>query len=271
MKDLRAYGEHALVTGATSGIGKQFAMQLAAAGLDLVLVARGQRRLEALAAELTKAYGIRARPVALDLLSPGALDALEEQVSGLDIGIVVANAGIFYAGPLVDNELTDELDVVTLDALVPLQLAHRFGRGFVRHRRGALILVSSSIAGSPVPYQANYAASKAFVLSLGQALHHEWKKHDVDVLVVSPGQTRTEGLENASGIDFSRMGGPTMDPSQVARTALKNLGERAHVVPGFANRLADAAGRHLLPRSVSSTMYGRIIERALTSSRDDDE
>jgi hypothetical protein len=263
MKDLRAYGTHAIVTGASSGIGRQFARRLAAEGVNVVLVARRKDRLEALAAELSAAHGVESRAVALDLLADGAIDELSRQVDGLDIGIVVANAGIYYAGPLVDNKLSDEMDVLALDAALPLQLAHRFGREFVRRRRGALILVSSSIAASPVPYEANYAAAKAYVLSLGQALNHEWKKDGVDVLVVSPGPTQTEGLDNAVGIDFNKLGGTRMSPDQVVRTALRNLGRRAHVIPGFGNNLADLAGKYLLPRSTSVRMYGRIIKRAL--------
>lgn len=266
MKDLRAYGDHAIVTGASSGIGEQFARQLAAAGVNVVLVARRKDRLEALAAELSAAHGVESRAVALDLLADGAIDELSRQVDGLDIGIVVANAGIYYAGPFVENALSDELDVLALDGALPLQLAHRFGREFVGRRRGALVLVSSSIAASPVPYEANYAAVKAYVLSLGQALHHEWRKDDVDVLVVSPGPTQTEGLDNAVGIDFSRLAGAKMDPARVARTALRNLGRRAHVIPGLSNTLADLAGRYLLPRSASVRMYGRIIGRALTGT-----
>ncbi|WP_119698784.1 SDR family NAD(P)-dependent oxidoreductase [Microbacterium halotolerans] len=264
MKDLRAYGAYAIVTGASSGIGRQFARQLAAARVNVVLVARHKDRLEELATEISDEHGIECRTVALDLLANGAIDQLSQEVAGLDVGIVVANAGIYYAGPLVDNDLADELDVLALDAAVPLQLAHRFGREFVRRQRGALILVSSSIAASPVPYEANYAAAKAYVLSLGQALNYEWKKDGVDVLVVSPGPTQTEGLDNAVGIDFSTMGGAKMDPAQVARTALDSLGKRAHVIPGFSNNLADMAAKYLLPRSTSVRMYGRIIKQALT-------
>ncbi|WP_020415748.1 SDR family oxidoreductase [Amycolatopsis sp. ATCC 39116] len=264
MKDLRTYGAYAVVTGASSGIGEQFARQLAAAGVNPVLVARRKDRLEALAAELSGAYGVDSKVVALDLLDDGAVDELSRQVSGLDVGIVVANAGIFHAGPFVGNELSDELDVLALDGALPMRLAHRFGREFVGRRRGALILVASSLAATPVPFQANYAAVKAYVLSLGQALNHEWKKHDVDVLVVSPGPTRTEGLDNAVGIDFGKLGGRKMDPAVVARTALRQLGRKAHVIPGLMNNLADVAGKYLLPRSASVRLYGRIIEQALT-------
>jgi len=186
MKDLRAaYGQYAVVTGASSGIGEEFARQLAAAGVNVVLVARRKGRLDALAAELSRIHGTTNEVVALDLLADGAVDELWRRVGDVDVGLVVANAGISLAGPLVAHSLADELDVFALDGAVPLQLAHRFGRDFAQRRRGAIVLVSSSIAASPVPYSANYAAVKAYVLSLGQALNYELKKDGVDVLVAT--------------------------------------------------------------------------------------
>jgi uncharacterized protein len=264
MKDLRTrYGQYAVVTGASSGIGEEFARQLAAAGVNVVLVARRRDRLEALAAELSRAHGTANEVLALDLLAEGAVDELWRRVGDLDVGIVVANAGIYGAGRLVDRSLAEELDVFTLDGAVPLQLAHRFGRDFAQRRRGAIVLVSSVIAASPVPYQANYAAVKAYVLSLGQALNHELKKDGVDVLVVSPGMTQTEGTDKGDGIDFHKLGGPMMDVSRVVRTALNNLGKRAHVIPGATNNSMDLIGKYLMPRWLSVRIYGWLIHRAL--------
>lgn len=218
MKDLRAaYGPYAVVTGASSGIGEEFARQLGAAGVNVVLVARRRDRLEALAAELSRAYGTDNVVLALDLLADGAVDELIGRVSDLDVGIVVANAGINSAGPLVDNSLADELEVLTLDVAVPLQMAHQFGRELVRRGRGAIVMVASTLDASAVPYAANYAAAKAYVSSLGQALHYELKRDGVDVLVVSPGMTDTEITQRSVGVDFQKMSGPMMAPSHTIR------------------------------------------------------
>lgn len=103
------------------------------------------------------------------------------------------------------------------------------------------------------------------MLSLGQALHHELKGRGVDVVVVSPGLTRTEGLGKAKGIDFDKLaGGAKMEPAQVVRTALNALGTRAHVIPGFVNAAADLMGKYLLPRWLTTRLYGWMISRALT-------
>ncbi|MCP2167637.1 SDR family NAD(P)-dependent oxidoreductase [Goodfellowiella coeruleoviolacea] len=265
MKDLRStYGRYAVVTGASSGIGEQFARELAAAGVNVVLVARRKDRLDALAAELSRTHGTTNKVVALDLLTSGAVDDLWQQAADLDVGIVVAAAGVYFGGALVANTLTAELDVLTLHGAVPLQLAHRFGGQFARRGRGAIILVSSVIAAGPVPFEANYAAVKAYVLSLGQALNYELKRDGVDVLVVSPGQTQTEGLDKAAGIDFSKIPGTKMASSRVARTALTSLGRRAHVIPGAANTIADLMAKYLLPRRLFVRMYASFIGRALT-------
>jgi uncharacterized protein len=268
MKDLQAaYGRYAVVTGASSGIGAEFARQLAAAGLNGILVARRKDRLEDLAAQLTREYGTTNEVVALDLLAEGAVDRLSERVSDLDVGIVVANAGSWVAGRLVDHPLGAELDVLNLHAAVLLKLAHGFGRTFAQRRRGAIIMVSSLIAGNGVPYQANYAAAKAYVLSLGQALNYEMKEDGVDVLVVSPGVTKTEGVESGGGIDFDRLGGGSaMAPSKVVSTALNKLGKRAHVIPGVANNVVDLVVRDLLPRRLAVRMYGSFVRRALAGA-----
>jgi short-subunit dehydrogenase len=264
MKDLRTtYGQYAVVTGASSGIGEEFARQLAAAGVNVVLVARRKDRLEALAAELSRAHGTANEVLALDLLAEGAVDELWRRVGDLDVGIVVANAGIFVAGPLVDHSMAGELDIFTLDGAVPLQLAHRFGRDFAHRRRGAIILVASMVAGGPAPYLANYAAVKAYVLSLGVALNYELKKDGVDVLVVSPGTTETEILDKVTGIDLRKVGGPVMAPARVVRAALNNLGKRAHVIPGATYNSMDLMGKYLIPRWLSVRFYGWLFGRGL--------
>jgi uncharacterized protein len=267
MKDLRSrYGEFAVVTGASSGIGEQFSRQLAAAGVNVVMVARRKARLDALAAELSRTYGTTNQVIELDLLDDRAVEDLLQQTKDLDVGIVVANAGIYVAGPMMNNKLGEELDVLKLDAAIPLQLAHGFGQLFRDRRRGALILVSSTIAATAAPYLANYAAVKAYILSLGQALSYEMKKHGVHVLVISPGPTKTEGVDNAVGIDFAKLPVPMMDPDRVAKVALNSLGKRTHVVAGGANKFMDALTKFVLPRWLSTRMYGRLLRGALDES-----
>ena len=264
MKDLRArYGEYALVTGASSGIGAEFAEQLAAAGLSLALVARRKDRLDALAGRLRAAHGTAAEVIELDLAADGAVAELARRTARLDIGLVVASAGIVTSGPFLGNDLAAESALLHLNLAVPAQLAHLYGRLLARRGRGGIILVSSAVAFAPVPYTANYAAAKAYTASLGQALHYELNGSGVDVLTLAPGPVRTEGAANAEGIDFTKLPVPAMQPAPVVRAALRGLGRKPLVIPGPLNKASDLAGKYLTPRRVQAALFGALVSRAL--------
>lgn len=264
MKDLRSkYGQFALITGASSGMGAEFARQLAKAGLDLVLVARRRSKLEEIAEELHDEFGTRVKIVELDLLDAGASGELARRTEELDVGLVVLAAGIFTAGPFTGNDLSSEADVVTLGAIRPMELTHHYASLFVERRRGGIILVSSTIGHQSAPYLANYAATKAYVATLGQALSYELKRSGVDLTVLSPGPTNTEGVQSAEGIDFTKLPLPMMKPEAVVTKALKGLGRRSLVIPGRINKIADVVAKYFSPRPVLTRMYGFLLSRAL--------
>ncbi|MEV6302457.1 SDR family NAD(P)-dependent oxidoreductase [Actinoplanes sp. NPDC051861] len=263
-RDLRnRYGGYALITGASSGIGAEFAAQMAAAGLDLVLVARRKERLDDLADRLTEQHGVATEVAAVDLAAEDAIAELTRRTEHLDISVLVASAGVVTSGPFLSQSLAAESSLLHLDLTVPMQLTHHYGRRLVARRRGALILLSSAAGFAAVPYSANYAAAKAYLASLGQALHHELRGTGVDVLTVAPGPTRTEGIENAEGIDFTRVPLPLMTPDQVVRASLRRLGRGPLVIPGSANRISDLIGRHLLTRRTQTALFGTLVGRAL--------
>ena len=264
MKDLRAkYGEYALITGASSGIGAEFAEQLAAAGLSLVLVARRKDRLDALAQRLRAAHGTTTEVIELDLTAGGAVAELARRAAGLDVGLVVASAGVVTSGPFLGSDLAAESALLHLNLMVPAELAHVYGRVLARRGRGGVILVSSAVAFSPVPYTANNAAAKAYTASLGLALHHELRPVGVDVLTLAPGPVRTEGAVAAEGIDFGKLPVPAMQPAPVVRAALHALGRKPLVIPGALNKVSDFAGKYLTPRRVQTAMFGALVARAL--------
>jgi hypothetical protein len=269
MKDLRSkYGQYALITGASSGIGAEFAAQLAHAGLDLVLVARRRQRLEELAAKLHGEFETRVEIVELDLLDAGAIDQLTGRTEELDIGLVVLAAGIFTAGPFTGNDLSSEADVVTLGAIRPMELTHHYAGAFVERQRGGIILVASTVGHQGAPYLANYAATKAYVATLGQALSYELKRSGVDLTVLSPGPTNTEGVQTAAGIDFTKLPLPMMKPEAVVKKALNGLGRRSLVIPGRINKIMDVMAKYLSPRPVLTRMYGFLLSRALDDDPD---
>ncbi|MGF6885099.1 short-subunit dehydrogenase [Nocardia sp. GAS34] len=265
MKDLHArYGTYALVTGASSGIGAEFAAQLAVAGFDLVLVARRKDRLSALAERLRVEHGTTSEIIELDLGSPGAVGELTRRTRDLDIGLVVAAAGVLTAGRFLDNSTAAETALIELNLVAPVELAHAYGHRFTARGRGALILVASIIGFAPAPYLANYAAAKSYIANFGQALHYELRHTGVDVLTLAPGPTRTEGVENAEGIDFAKLPLPMAPADAVVRKALRALGRKPLIIPGRMNKISDFMGKYLTPRRVQTAMFGRLLARATT-------
>jgi len=174
------YGPWAVVTGASDGIGRDFAERLAEAGVQLVLVARRREVLEAFAGELARRYGVSTRVLPLDLSRPGAVEALASGTSDIDVGLLVACAGFGTSGPFLESDLSRELEMVQVNCAVVAALCHHFGRRFAERRRGGLVLMSSLLAFQGVPRAANYAATKAYVQSLAQGLHLELGPHGVD-------------------------------------------------------------------------------------------
>jgi hypothetical protein len=264
MKNLRStYGQFALITGASSGIGAEFARQLAKAGLDLVLVGRRRDELESIAAQLHDQFDARVETVALDLLDEGAIDEVATRTKELDIGLLVLSAGVFTTGPFTGNELRSETELVTLNAIRSMQLTHHYASTFTDRHRGGIILVASTVGHQAAPYLANYAATKAYVATLGQALSYELKRSGVDLTVLSPGPTKTEGVQTAEGIDFTKLPLPMMKPEAVVTKALNGLGRRALVVPGPTNKIMDVMAKYFSPRPVLTRTFGLLLSRAL--------
>src|SRR4051812_34213187 len=187
--DKDTFGPWAVITGASSGIGKEFARQLAASGLNLVLVARRLSALEALGSELAKAFNISYRAVELDLSSDDFLEQIEEVTRDLDIGLVISNAGTMMAGDFLTIAQQSWQQFLRLNVKAHLDLAHHFGQHLAQRKRGGLLLVSSTAGLQGIPFSAEYAAAKAYVLTLGEALHIEFQRTEVHVTVLLPGAT----------------------------------------------------------------------------------
>lgn len=259
------YGPYALVFGASAGIGEEFARQLAERGLNLILVARRKEKLDALATKLQTAHKVQVGVAALDLASEGAASKLMQLTADIDIGLVVLNAGILTAGPFLSGVLEQELNLVRLNVTSVVEMSHRFGNRLRTRGGGGMILVSSVAGYGAFPYQANYAASKAYVASFGLAVHEELISEHIDVVVLAPGPTKTEGFVGAEGIDFGKLPLPTSEPAPVVQAALNGLGRKAIVIPGVMNRISDALGKYVLPRTTSARTFGKILAKALTT------
>lgn len=232
------YGPWAIITGASSGLGSEFAKQLASRGLNLLLVARREERLTRLASELNAHYDIEARAVVSDLSKPNFMKAIRSATRGIEIGMLINNAGFGIAGDFLNNDPAAELDMIQLNCIAPYLLAREFGAKMAERRRGGIIFVSSLLGHIPAPYMANYSATKAYNLFLGESLWYELRHFGTDVLVLSPGPIETE-FASVAGMKMRNM----MSPEQVASIALAKIGKRPSVTAGTANRVMVFLGR----------------------------
>ncbi|HTY31735.1 SDR family NAD(P)-dependent oxidoreductase [Mycobacterium sp.] len=251
------FGPWAVVTGASSGIGREFAHQLADAGIKVVLVARRLAALQELGAALARGYGVDYRAVGVDLSDPGMLTPIAEATNDIDVGLLVSNAGAGLPGPFLDSDLQAQRAILRLNTAAHLGLTHHFGERLARRGRGGIVLVSALGAIHGVPYLAHTAATKAYVASLGVGLHGELAQHGVHVTVLYPGPTRTPAIAEL-GLDPDKMPIPPMAPDVCAREALRALQRnRARCVPGRVNRVTAA----LVPAAVTRSMMSRMLAR----------
>lgn len=239
------YGPAALVTGASSGIGRSFAYALASRGFDLVLLARRVDRLEDIKAEVEAKHGVKVRILNTDLADMDAAEKILDQTSDLDIGLIVSNAGIGIKGDIATHDPKFLTDILIVNSHTPLQLSRGYLPRLRARGKGGLILVSSVEALVGMPYSATYSGSKAFVNNLGEGLWGETAGEDIDVLVVCPGATDTEALR-LQGVDPSKLQN-IQSPDEVAELSLNNITNGPKFVP---NEYYRASFEHLaaMPR-----------------------
>lgn len=255
MKDLR--DKWAIVTGASSGIGAEFARQLSVAGCNLVLVARREDRLQQLCDELTTAQSVQARTVPLDLLTTDACENLRAKVADLQIDLLVNNAGFGDYGPFAEIDSQRAANMVQLNIQSLVQLSHGFLPSMLERKSGAIINVASTSAFQAVPFMSLYAATKAFVLHFSEGLWAETRKQGVTVQALCPGFTKTEFFDEAN-LPASAAFGLTKVEDVVA-SSLKALGKKKQcIVPGWANYLLTLSNR-LIPRRLGAVNAAKMF------------
>ncbi len=253
----------ALVTGASSGIGRELARLAARDRLDVVLVARRRERLAELAQELTTRFGVTAEIVVADLAEPGTAQRVFQIASARNGGVdfLVNNAGIGVHGLFAETPLDRELEMLRINVLALTELTKYCVTGMIERRGGRILNVASTAAFQPGPLMAVYYATKAYVLSFTEALAEELSGTGVTATALCPGPTRTEFQEKAGFGDVPLLRGPLVwDAASVARVGWDGAkrGKRV-VVPGFANRVL-ALGARLSPRRLSTKIARRLQE-----------
>ena len=253
-----------LVTGASSGLGAEFARQLAARGSDLVLVARSADRLAALADELRARHRVTVTTVPADLSRTEQVSRVAAHAAATQVDVLVNNAGFGSYGSFAGLDPGREHAEVMVNAVAVVDLAHAVLPGMLARSRGGIITVASSIAFQPSPHQAVYGATKSFALAFSEALWAETRGSGVRILALCPGPVATGffaslGDEAAtSSIIYKR----TADPADVVRAGLRGFDHDAMtIIPGLRTRVL-AQGYRFLPRTVMARMTGKMLAPA---------
>lgn len=249
-----SYGEWVLITGATSGIGRAMAIQFGEAGFKLILTGRRAKELEELSNHLFDNYQTESIPIKGDLSKTEDVNYLLAETDHLAIGIAILNAGFGTSGKFISSTIDDEVNMLDLNCKSVLLMAHHFSNKMKEQpKRGAIVLMSSIVAFQGVPNAANYAATKAYVQSLGEALAIELKKDGVDVLTAAPGPV-------ASG--FARRANMQMDmtlkPEDVAVPIIHAIGRKRTLLPGFLTKFL-AYNLRMTPRWGKTMIMGKVM------------
>ena len=259
--DKKRFGPWALVTGASSGIGKEFAQQIAASGINVVLVARRDALLAELGRAISQEFDVQYRALAMDLSQEGFIAGLADATHDIDIGLVVSNAGTGNSGEFLklDPQLLQE--TLRLNTMAHLDIAHHFGAKLAERRRGGIILVGAMGAENGVPCMANDGGAKAYVHSLGEALHYEFKPLGVYVTVLAAGFTNTAVLEKF-GLDPKTLPMTPLSVEQCVSEGLSGvLKNRSRIVPGRLNRIMNALVPASLARKIEADILGKGLAR----------
>src|SRR5258708_194115 len=217
--DKDRFGPWALVTGASSGIGKELSRQLAANGINVVMAARRIDLLKEVGDGIEREFSVEFRAVQVDLSEEGFIDKIKDATRDLDIGLLVSNAGAARAGEFVNLALKDLHDQISVNVVAHMELVRYFAPRLVKRARGGVMLIGAMWASHGIPYMANPSATKAYVSAFVEALHDELEKHGVAVTVLTPGATDTAAVPEIM-IDPGAM---PMKPMSVAQLASKGI------------------------------------------------
>ncbi len=254
-------GKWALVTGASAGIGKSLAEELAAGETNLVLTARRRERLEALAQTLSAAHRIRVEVFVADLADPSAaakiLDFTREKKIHIDL--LINNAGFGSYGEFTAADLPRQLEMVQVNCAAVINLTHLFAPAMIEKKSGDILILASTAAFQAVPYISVYAATKAFDLSFAEGLAEELKPRGVNVCALCPGSTESEFHEVANQANLPASNGRRETSEKVARTGLKALAAgKSYVISGAGNYLG-AHFQRLVPRRLVTSIAAKMF------------
>lgn len=248
------YGNWAIITGATSGIGLELAIQLAKCDFNLLINSRHPEKLNEIENSLKAFANIEIIKVAADVSEPEGVAKIMDASEGLNIGLLIVSAGYATSGNFIDHDLQTELNMFKVNTEALLILTHHYSRQFARQKRGGIILLSSIVAFQGTPYASHYSATKAYVQNLAEGLAMELKSEGVDVLAAAPGPVNT-GFGARANMKMLK----SMSPSDVGIPILKALGRSTTVYPGYLTKLM-AYSLWIVPRWAKIKILGLFMK-----------
>jgi len=248
------YGPWALITGASSGIGREMALLLADAGLNLVLTARRGNLLENLAKEIQEKYKTETHIIEADLAQPEEVKKVINACDTFNIGLAVLNAGFGSAGDFIHLTAEEDRDMLMVNCAAVLQMSHHFAPLMAAKKKGGIIFVSSVVGFQGSPYATHYAATKAYVQSLWEGLAHEMHGTGVDILIAAPGPVKT-GFGSTARMDMW----DAQNVKTVALSIIRALGKKRIVYPGWLSKLL-AHSLQTLPRFLKVKVMGLVMK-----------
>lgn len=259
---LNKYGPWAVITGATSGTGYQFAQELAKKGFHLILVARGEEALNQTKKIIQDRYHVQVKIVATDLSTENAISEIEKVTQSLEVGLLINNAGYCITGEFHRDNWENQSRLLHTILETPMVLTHMFVQEMVKRGRGGIIFVSSSAAYTPMPLWSVYSAGKAALLSFGESISQELKKYNIDILTVCPGGMKTN-FQNRAGVRSPGL----MGPEKVVEMSLRSLGVKISLLPGIANKMIFQVMGKLLPNFIRLQLIESFIKKAQSNVR----
>lgn len=253
------YGNWAIVVGSAEGLGEAYSIALAKRNMNLIMVDNQQSSLTDLSKKLEKDFDIKTKQLHLDLSEPDAVKKMMNEIQQVDCRLLIYNAAYSLIKPFI-NHTEEELDnFIEINTKTQLKLVHQFSKLLVDKKQSGGILLMSSLAGLiGMQLVSSYAATKAFAWNLAEALYHELKPQNIDVMACIAGATATPAYLKTKPT-YGSIKPLVMNPEAVAESALNKLGKRAFFIPGFSNRLNYFILTRLLPRKLAASLANKTM------------
>lgn len=250
------YGEWAVITGASSGVGKEMALLLAQKGLNVILIARDEVKLNALATQIQNTYKVKSKIIVVDLSTPNAIKEIVTQTKSLEVGLLINSAGYALHGDFTEHTAEEEQALFDVNARVPMLLSHHFAIQMKTRKKGGILFVSSIMALGGASGWASYNASKTHNLLLAEGIGEELKPYDINVIALTPGSIKS-GFGERSGTK-AMLG--ALNPKRVAKCGLWMLscGKRTHTA-GLMNKIISLATR-ITPRFLNTKIFSFVVK-----------